>query len=125
MSKEKHYENTSTTLKYAVTSCIYTILERVRMPEARISSKGYSLIYLIRPSVYSSRYLHELQTYLAKFELNLTAIIGHNSEKTYSSIDGSILLNILGKDVQTEPPNRIDAKAIDVIYSVVRYSAYS
>jgi phosphoribosylaminoimidazole carboxylase (NCAIR synthetase) len=95
------------------------------MPEARISSKGYSLIYLIRPSVYSSRYLHELQTYLAKFELNLTAIIGHNSEKTYSSIDGSILLNILGKDVQTEPPNRIDAKAIDVIYSVVRYSAYS
>lgn len=122
--KVGYSENPSTVLKQSgTTSAIQTILEMVAMSEARTLSVFQSLRYLKRLRVYSSRYLHEAQIHLARLSLNLATSKERKRQRTSSSLECSKLLNIFGKDSQTEPPKITDAKAIEEIYSAERASA--
>ena len=95
----------------------------VAMSEERESERcDCSLRYLKSFRVYSSRYFHEAQTHLAKLSLSLAEIRNYKEERTSSSLVDSKLLNILGNEAQTEPPNIIEASAIEAVSSLERIS---
>jgi len=118
--KAGYSENTSKTVRYSSTFPIRTIVEIVQILEVRAGSKDYSLRYLSKRSVWSSRYLQEAQNQWARHSLNLVASWGVRSIKTSSSLAGSKLLNNFGNDAQQEPPNSPEAKTMAEIFSSER-----
>lgn len=123
--KDGYFENTFMAVRYSVTSAILTILETVAMLAERVLTRCCSLRYLKRWSVYSSMNLQKVQNHWAKLELSSTESRGCNNRRTSSSFDYSRLESILGKDTQTDPPKRTEAKAIEEISSDERSLASS